>query len=76
MLNMSITAGQSRAARGFLNWSQSDLSKHAKVGRRMITHFEAETEQIVSDKLTEKLIKAFEDAGVVFLDSGGIALKK
>ena len=38
---MTISAGQLRAARGILGWSQADLAEAAKIGRATIADFKS-----------------------------------
>lgn len=67
---MPITAGQLRAARGIIGWSQSDLAAASKVGRATIADFESGKRDPYSRTLDE-LRSALEGAGVIFVDENG-----
>ena len=65
-----ITSSQCRAARALLDWSQQDLAAKAGVGLVTIHQLEAGTSQ--PRRATLDVIKrAFEQAGVDFLDENG-----
>ncbi len=76
---MTMTAGQLRAARGLIGWSQEELAQRAKVGRATIADFEAGKRQPYARTLDE-LQAALEAAGVIFVDENGegpgVRLKK
>ena len=60
---------QSRAARGLLDWTQSDLKKHSGVAKKTIVDFERGTTKPYGRTL-EALIAAFEAAGIEFIKRG------
>jgi predicted transcriptional regulator len=60
-----LTAAQSRAARGWLNWSQMDLAKSSMLGRKTIAEFESGATQ-PQDRTLRDMRRAFEDAGIEF----------
>ena len=67
-----ISGKHIRAARGLLGWTQTELSKKAKVGLGTICRMED------SDGRTEtlgKVVTALEKPGIVFLEDG-VRLKK
>jgi len=65
-----ITPEQCRAARGLLAWTQYDLANRAGVGIVTVHQFEAGLSQ--PRRATGEVIRrAFEDAGVVFIDDNG-----
>jgi DNA-binding XRE family transcriptional regulator len=65
-----ITAAQCRAARGLLAWTQHDLANRAGIGIVTVHQFEAGVSQ--PRRATGEVIKrAFEEAGVVFIDADG-----
>jgi transcriptional regulator with XRE-family HTH domain len=65
-----ITAGQCRAARGLLGWSQLELAKFAGVGVVTIHQLESGANQ--PRRATLDVVKrAFESAGVEFIDAKG-----
>lgn len=65
-------------ARAALNWSTQDLAKAAAVGANTVNRFEAGQDARVSS--VEKMRKAMEDAGVIFVaengEGPGVRLKK
>jgi transcriptional regulator with XRE-family HTH domain len=65
-----ITAEQCRAARGLLNWSQQDLAQHAGIGVVTVHQFEAGASQPRRATL-DVIRRAFEAAGVEFIDANG-----
>ena len=73
----SIVAGQLRAARGLLGWSQKDLATAAQVGRATIADFEVGKREPYARTLAD-LRRALEEAGVAFTNGGepGVKLKK
>jgi transcriptional regulator with XRE-family HTH domain len=62
---MTISPGQSRAARGLVKISQRNLAKAAGVARSTITDFEREAHVPYPDNLAA-IVAALEAAGVVF----------
>ncbi len=65
-----ITAAQCRAARGLLGWTQYDLADRAGVGVVTVHQFESGINR--PRRATGEVIqRAFEDAGVVFIDENG-----
>jgi transcriptional regulator with XRE-family HTH domain len=74
---MLLSPRQCRAARGLLNWSQEDLARHSQVPRRTIADFERTATKSYS-RTIQKLIAAFEAAGIEFLnsDAPGVRLKR
>jgi transcriptional regulator with XRE-family HTH domain len=66
---MIITPNQCRAARELLSWTQEDVQKKSKLGKETIGNFERGNGNLTM-KTLEKLQKAFEDAGIEFVDDG------
>jgi transcriptional regulator with XRE-family HTH domain len=65
-----ISAGQCRAARGLLGWSQQDLAKVARVG--VVTVHQLENGLSQPRRATLEVIRrAFESAGIEFIDENG-----
>src|SRR3954454_2299384 len=65
-----LSSAQCRAARGLLDWSQQDLANHARVGIVTVRQLEAG----VTDPrraTVEVVRRAFEGAGVEFIDENG-----
>lgn len=69
---MSMNAGQCRAARALLGWSQGDLCDAAKVGRATLANFESE-KTTPYERTLRDIEAALEAAGVAFLDAGSTA---
>ncbi len=60
-----LTPEQSRAARGWLDWKQSDLAQKANIGLSTVRDFEKNRRNpIVNNMLA--IIGAFEKAGISF----------
>ncbi|MCA6098893.1 helix-turn-helix transcriptional regulator [Bradyrhizobium australafricanum] len=64
-----ITAAQCRAARALLDWSQQQLADASKVGNATIRNFEG-GKSAPQYATLDVLSRAFESAGVVFLEDG------
>lgn len=64
---------QSRAARGLLNWSQSDLVEHSGVSKKTIADFERGTTKPYGRTLIA-IVAAFEAVGIEFI-RGGVRLR-
>ena len=65
-----IAPEQSRAARGLLAWSQQELAQRARVGVVTVHQLEAGVSQPRRATL-EVIRRAFEVAGVEFIDENG-----
>jgi transcriptional regulator with XRE-family HTH domain len=65
-----ITNRQCRMARAALGWSTRELAKHSHVGATTISQFESG--KPANPSTLTLLRQAFEKAGVVFTDDGGI----
>jgi predicted transcriptional regulator len=74
-----VTSAQCRAGRGLLAWSQQQLADAAGVGVVTVHQLEAETSDPRRSTL-EVIRRAFEKAGVEFIDENGggagVRLKK
>lgn len=67
-----ISSEQMRAARGLLRWEQKDLARESKVSLPTITRLELTPGPIGGwERTAEAIRKAFEDAGVEFLEANG-----
>jgi transcriptional regulator with XRE-family HTH domain len=64
---------QSRAARGWLGWSQTELAKRASVSLSTVRDFETGVRTPIANNLGA-LRRAIEDAGIEFLDEGNQAI--
>lgn len=69
-----ITATQCRAARALLRWKQSDLADRCEVSVTTIRMFEVEARSPHGSTL-RILRNTFEEAGIEFIDEGGIGVK-
>ena len=58
-----LTPEQSRAARGWLDWSQSDLAQNARVSVSTIRDFEAGRRIPIANNL-DAIQRAFEGGGI------------
>jgi hypothetical protein len=67
--SMSITPQESRAARGLLNWTQTQLAHASLVGLSTVRNFEAELRETTVANLAA-IVTAFETAGVIFESDG------
>ncbi|MDG4908418.1 helix-turn-helix transcriptional regulator [Mesorhizobium sp. WSM4898] len=65
MASSHLTADQSRAARGLLNWSRARLAAKCSLGEGTISDFE-NGRRIPSSRKLAAMRQAFEGAGVVF----------
>lgn len=74
-----MTPAQSRAARGWLNWSQSRLAEDAKTGVSTVKDFEGGRRTPIASTLAA-MRAALERAGVAFVDGDdgaqGISVKR
>jgi transcriptional regulator with XRE-family HTH domain len=64
-----FTPAQSRAARGLIDWSQSQLAAESKVGLSTIRSFESGRRTPITNNLVA-IRNALESAGVVFEEDG------
>jgi transcriptional regulator with XRE-family HTH domain len=71
-----LTAGQIRAARGLLGWSQGDLADAAKVEREIVAAVEADDSAADAPRM-ENVKAALEAAGVEFIaaNGGGVGVR-
>lgn len=70
-----FTKNQCAAGRALLDWTQAELAKKSGASRRAISDFErgcAQPRGVTMDALEA----AFRFAGIVFLPSGGVDIKK
>ena len=70
-----LTPALCRAARGYLDWTQSDLAEHAGISRSTIRDYEADRHAAHRATLAQ-LQLAFERAGLSFvkLEEGNMAV--
>jgi hypothetical protein len=74
---MSITPQESRAARGLLNWNQTQLAQASLIGLSTVRNFEGELRETTVANLAA-IRNAFEKAGIIFESDGkfvGVKLK-
>jgi DNA-binding XRE family transcriptional regulator len=68
---MILTPALCRAARGFLDWTQTDIAERAGVSRSTIRDYEGGHHDI--HRATEAQLRlAFEEGGVVFVEMEGL----
>ena len=74
---MSITPGQSRAARGLVAMTQAGLAKASGVSLRTIAHFESAERTPIPANLAA-IRAALESAGVTFINGNepGVKMRK
>jgi hypothetical protein len=67
-----LSTAQVRAARALLRWTALDLSKRAKIGVATVRRAEViDGDLTVSDAIAESIRRAFEHAGIEFIDANG-----
>jgi transcriptional regulator with XRE-family HTH domain len=69
-LGTAITPAQCRAARALLGWSQKELAEKAGISAVAVNQFETGISEPRRSTL-EVVRRAFERAGVVFIDENG-----
>lgn len=67
---MTLTPAQSRAARGLLDWSQSELASRSNLSESTIRDFE-KGRRVPSPNNLAAIRHAFEAAGVIFIAENG-----
>jgi transcriptional regulator with XRE-family HTH domain len=67
---MALSPAQSRAARGLLDWSQTDLAKSSNLSESTIRDFE-KGRRVPSVNNLAAVIRALEAAGVIFVSENG-----
>jgi transcriptional regulator with XRE-family HTH domain len=65
-----VTPAQCRAARGLVDWSQSELGERSGVGQKAIADFERGMTKRPYRRTLDAMIAAFESAGVEFITRG------
>lgn len=67
---MSLSAAQSRAARGLLDWSQTELASRSNLSESTIRDFE-KGRRVPSPNNLAAVARAFEAAGLEFISENG-----
>ncbi len=67
---MSITPAQSRAARGLVDWSQTDLGREANLSESTIRDFE-KGRRVPSVNNLAAIERALQAKGVIFVEENG-----
>jgi transcriptional regulator with XRE-family HTH domain len=67
---MSLSAAQSRAARGLLDWSQTELASRSNLSESTIRDFE-KGRRVPSPNNLAAIVRAFEAAGLEFIPENG-----
>jgi transcriptional regulator with XRE-family HTH domain len=70
---LDMSPEQSRAARGWLGWSQTELAKRASVSLSTVRDFENARRVPIVNNL-DALRRAIEAAGIEFIDEEGSAV--
>lgn len=70
MKNVGMTPAQSRAARGLLSMTQTELASAAKLGQSTVIDFERER-RVVSESSIAAIRTTLEAAGVEFIEPNG-----
>lgn len=70
MKNVDMTPAQSRAARGLVSMTQTELANAAELGQSTVIDFERER-RVVSDSSIAAIRDALESAGVIFIEENG-----
>lgn len=65
-----MTPAQCRAARGLVNWSQTELGERSGIALRTIADFERGVKKRPYPRTLDAIIAAFEAAGVEFINRG------
>lgn len=65
-----ITAPQTRAARALLGWTQEMLADRAAVSLTALKRMESINGERVFESTTDRVRRALEAAGIVFINSG------
>ena len=68
-------ANQIRAARALIGWSQQDLADRSQLAKITIAKIELE-QQTPGTKTIDRIIEAFDDAGVDFIGQEGVRKKR
>lgn len=63
-----MTPEQSRAARGWLGWTQGDLARESHVGLSTVKDYEAGKRRPIQNNL-DAIQRALEAAGIVFSEN-------
>lgn len=67
---MSLTPEQSRAARGLVDWSQTELGTRSNLSESTVRDFE-KGRRVPSQNNIAAIRAALETAGVIFVDQNG-----
>lgn len=70
---MILTPALCRAARGLLDWTQSDLAERSDVSRSTIRDYEGSRHD-VHRATAAQIRRAFEEGGVVFMEVEGCGM--
>ena len=75
LAHMTLTPEQSRAARGWLDWSQEELAAKASVSTSTVRDFEKGRRIPIGNNLTA-IQAALESSGISFVGASGISFAK
>ncbi len=68
-----LTPALCRAARGMLDWTQSDLAEHSQVSRSTIRDYEGARHELHRPTAAQ-LLHALEEGGVIFIEVEGVGI--
>lgn len=68
-----LTPALCRAARGMLDWTQSDLAEHSQVSRSTIRDYEGARHEL-HRATAAQLLHALEEGGVIFIEVEGVGI--
>lgn len=69
-MSPDFVASQIRAARGLLDWSQTDLAQQAKVGICTVRRIEREGPEHMRENVTKSIMAALTQGGILFIPRG------
>lgn len=69
---MKLTPATCRAARAMLDWTQGDAARAAGISAATLREFEGDR-RAVGAQTVEAIIRAFEGAGVRFIEAPGVS---
>ena len=70
-----VSPNQCKAARALLDLTQTELARLAKAGLSTIVDFELERRNVSAEKIQDIRL-ALENAGIMFIDSDGVTLRR
>jgi DNA-binding XRE family transcriptional regulator len=71
LITTGVTPAQIRAARGLLNWSQTELARRAQTARKTIVEYEGGKRRLMP-RTAAAIVQAFVADGIVFDVNDGV----